>query len=154
VRWVAAAAAAVALVLAGWNVVLHREADQQRRIVAEREAMLEDIVQGQRVAVLTPTSGERQPVAYVFEGDGQLDVVTHGMEPNRPGVTSLWLWGQWGSSVRPLARFDVDTGQMDLHRLGTVPPGMDTAISFAVSLEPGTAKPVKPSRIVANGVVS
>jgi hypothetical protein len=154
VRWVAAAAAAVALVLAGWNVVLHREADQQRRIVAEREAWLVDVVQGQRVAALTPTSGERRPVAFVFARDGQLEVVTDGVEQNRPGSTSLWLWGQWGSSVRPLARFDVDTGQMALHRLGTVPAGMDSADAFAVSLEPGTAKPVKPSRIVANGVVS
>jgi anti-sigma-K factor RskA len=152
VRWIAVAAAVVAVVVGGWNVALQREADQRQRLVAERDAMLADIVTGRQIAALAPPGG-KQPVAYVYAHDTALMVVTDGVDRNDPKSTSLWLWGLWGDERRPLARFDVHTDGMDLHRMGTMPPGTDTAAGFAVSLEPGTATPVAPSRIVAIGAV-
>jgi anti-sigma-K factor RskA len=157
IAWIAAAAAAVVAVLAlgGWNLSLRQEVDHQRRITAERDAMLEQVLQpGRRMAALSPQPGAGRPVAYVLSGGGKLEVATAGMAPNSAGRTSFWLWGIWdGRAPAPLGRFVVDSRGMAMHTLGPVPPQMDTVRQFAVSIEPGTAKPARPSSIVAHGFV-
>jgi hypothetical protein len=153
--WLVAAAAVLAfLALAGWNMSLQREIGQQRQVVAQRDAMLQELVQpGRRMAALGPFDRKGPPVAYVMSRGDQLAVVTSGMDPNTPGSSSFWLWGQWDQRRVPLGRFDVRTGEMELHTVGAIPAGMKDVGAFAVSLEPGTAKPAEPTRIVALGGV-
>jgi hypothetical protein len=151
VRWVAVAAAVAAVVFAGWNVSLQRDMTEQRKLTAQRDAMLGTLLEGQRLAALPPADGKGRPVAYVFRRDGQLEVATHGMGRNAAGKDSYWVWAIWDGQPRPLGRFDVHTADMDFHTVGSLPPGVEAAKGFAVSLEPGTARPVKPSRIVAVG---
>jgi hypothetical protein len=156
IAWMAAAAAVVVLLaIGGWNVSLRQEVRTQQRIAAERAAMLEQVMQpGRRMAALKSQPGDGQPVAYVLSRRGNLEVATSGMGRNTAGKTSFWLWAIWDGNTRaPLGRFDVDNGEMTLHNLGPVPAHMDTVTLFAVSMEPGTAKPSKPSSIVARGLV-
>lgn len=152
--WVAAAACLALVVLGAWNVTLQQEVGRQRQVVAEREAMLVHLVQpGRRMAALRPYGTPGPPVAYVLSRGNDLEVVTSGMSENTPGRETFWLWGVWGQRQVPLGRFDVRTGDLTLHRIGSVPAGLGDVGSFAVSVEPGTAKPVKPTRIVASGGV-
>ncbi|MDQ1677545.1 MAG: hypothetical protein QOC93_2689 [Actinomycetota bacterium] len=156
IGWIAAAAAVAAVVaLGGWNVSLRNEVRDQQRIAAQRDAMLEQVMQpGRRMAALSPAPGDGSPVAYVLTRGGNLEVATSGMAGNTAGKTSFWLWGIWDGNTRaPLGRFDVSNGEMTLHNLGPVPPNMDTVTVFAVSREPGTARPRSPSSIVARGLV-
>ncbi|MCW2569109.1 MAG: putative transrane anti-sigma factor [Mycobacterium sp.] len=156
IAWIAAAAAVVVLVaLGGWNLSLRHEVRHQQRIAAERGAMLEQVMQpGRRMAALVPDSDDKRPVAYVLSRGGNLEVATSGMARNAAGKTSFWLWAISGdNSRRPLGRFDVESGQLALHNLGPVPAGMDSVARFAVSMEPGTAKPSRPTSIVAQGQV-
>jgi hypothetical protein len=153
--WIVAVAAVLALLALGaWNVSLQREVGQQRQVVAEREALLRELVQpGRRMAAQVPYREKGPPVAYVLSRGDELEVVTSGMSPNTPGRETFWLWGQWGQRRVPLGRFDVGTGDMALHAIGAVPLGMDDVDAFAVSVEPGAARPVTPTRIVAVGGV-
>jgi anti-sigma-K factor RskA len=156
IAWTAAAAAVAVLVaLGGWNLSLRQEVHHQQQLAAERDAMLEQVMQpGRRMAALVPKAGDKRPVAYVLSRGGNLEVATSGMARNAAGKTSFWLWGIWdGNTRRPLGRFNVETGQMALHDLGPVPANMDTVEVFAVSMEPGTATPSRPSSIVASGLV-
>jgi hypothetical protein len=153
-RWVAAAACLVLVVVAAWNLTLQREVAQQRQLAAQREAQLAQLTQpGLRIAALRPYDAEGAPVAYVFSRGDVLDVVTSGMGENRPGRDSFWLWGMSDQRRVPLGRFDVRTDGMTLHTLGALPAVTGDVKAFAVSVEPGTARPVKPTRIVALGGV-
>ncbi|HEY0485966.1 MAG TPA: zf-HC2 domain-containing protein [Mycobacteriales bacterium] len=153
-RWIAVAAVLALLVVGAWNVALQRQVHRQRQVVAEREAMLRQLVQpGRRMAALRPYGTQGPPVAYVLARDGQIDVVTAGLGENVPGRESFWLWGVWGRRQVPLGRFDVRSRSMALHTIGALPPGARDVGAFAVSVEPGTAKPTTPTRIVALGGV-
>lgn len=139
-----AAALVVAVLLGGWNVVL------QQRNAADRQATAELVRQlgrpGGRLATLSTPSG--QTVAYVLAANGKLQVVTDGMAANQGA--SYWLWRVSGSSPVPVARFDVTGGGLAVHKLDV---SVADAAAYAVSLEPGPARPAKPTKIIANGTV-
>ena len=150
---VAAAAAAVLVVLGGWNVSLQRDLRQQRDQNAQSQAILAQLItSGRRVAVLDKVT-DKSPVAYVIAQDGKLSVATTGMGPNGPGK-SFWLWAiRKDATKEPMGSFEVAGRGMAMHDVGTVPAAMGDVTTFAVSLEPGTATPSKPTSIVAQGVV-
>lgn len=154
IGWLTAAAAAVVLVaLAGWNFSLQQDVREQRRLTAESQATLEQLItSGRRVAVLGET-GDRRPVAYVLALDGKISVATTGMEPSGAGK-SFWLWSvRDGNIQQPMGHFDVAGSGIAVHDVATVPPAMEKVRIFAVSIETGTGTPSKPTRIVAQGPV-
>ncbi|WP_163513845.1 anti-sigma factor domain-containing protein [Fodinicola acaciae] len=139
-----AAAVVVAVLLGGWNVVL------QQQNAADRQATAELVRQlgrpGGRLATLSTPSG--QAVAYVLATGGKLQVVTDDLAANRTG--SYWLWRIAGASPEPVGRFDVTGAGLAVHKLDV--PVTDAA-AYAVSLEPGQARPAKPTKVIANGTV-
>jgi anti-sigma-K factor RskA len=139
-----AAALVIAVLLGGWNVVL------QQQNAAEQQATAELVRQlgrpGARLATLSTPAG--QPVAYVLAANGKLQIITDGMTANHDA--SYWLWRVAGSSPEPVARFDVTGGGLTVHKLDVA---VTDAAAYAVSLEPGQARPAKPTKVVANGTV-
>lgn len=157
-RWawiVTAAAIVLAVALGGWNVVLLQQNRSAQQAAEQRETTIRQLVQpGARIAQLSDPSGK--PMAYVLTRGGRMQIVTDGMAANKAGDTSYWVWGVSGAKadqVTPMARFDVSDPGVSLHDLGPKPDVALSMVAFAVSVEPGQAKPTKPTRIIAKGAV-
>jgi hypothetical protein len=155
--WVlTAAAVVVALLLGGWNVVLQEQQRGREQVAAQQQDLIRQLVRpGSRLASLSTPAGK--PVAYVLSSNGQLELLTDGMAANQAGSTSYWLWavlGEAGSAPQPVARFDVTGTDLAVHHLGKLPANAADAAAFAVSIEPGQARPTKPTTVLANGTVA
>ncbi|GAA1715993.1 hypothetical protein GCM10009765_75930 [Fodinicola feengrottensis] len=155
--WVLTAAAVViALVLGGWNVVLQQQQRARDQVAAQQQDLIRQLVRpGNRLAALSTPAGK--PIAYVLSSNGQLEIVTDGMAANAAGRTSYWLWAVPGgpnSAPQPVARFDVTGTGIAVHQLGATAASTSAAAAYAVSIEPGQARPAKPTTVLANGTVN
>ncbi len=160
VRWLAAAAAVIALVLGAGNIVQYQQtrdqdarADRQAaRLRADAEVLERLLRPGAQVSGLSPTSGG-PPVAYVVVHNGTMEVISHNMDRNDPDKNRYVLW-MVGDSGEPTAMtaFDVHQAGVSLAGAGRLPSvagGIDT---FAVSIEPRQdGLPARPTNVMAQG---
>ncbi len=108
-----------------------------------------------RVAALTSTgkpSADRSATIAV-RGD-QIEIITGGLTAS-PSGTSYWLWTLRcdtppPTDLRPIRGFTVPQAQFSVRSIGS-DPGFSTATCFAISEEPGTARPTAPTAVVAVG---
>ena len=160
-RWLTGAAAAGVAVLAGlgaWNVQLRNEQaelrSQQaelRQFVAERDALVQRLTEpGEaEIAVISAPGGERQ--ATVVVKDDRLSLITETL-PRRPGEGTYWLWSLRGPTDPdpvPLAGLNVPESKLSACNI-ELPAGLETR-AFAISEEPGLAKPATPTKVVGLG---
>lgn len=162
-RWLAAAAALVALALGVGNVVQYQQGrDAQREATAlraeQREAdrradLLGKLLQpGMQMSTLTPIGGG-EPAAYVLVDDGAVQVLTTGLDRNDPATERyvLWMVGD-GGNPKAMAAFDVAHAGVDLTSVGRLPSVAGGIDSFAVSIEPKQdALPARPTNVMAQG---
>ena len=151
VPWIAAAAAAVlALGLAGWNVALQRDRDQlSDRYMAAVRAV--ESGPAQTVPLAGP-DGDVAAVAVV--GREQVSLVVRTLPPNDVTSNVYVLWGKWGDGpVEPLGTFDVRTpGTEVVGGLELPGPSRRAPDLMAITREPGrTAPPATQQPLLASG---
>jgi anti-sigma-K factor RskA len=152
-RWLAVAAAAVLVALAGWNVLLQQQLSRQQARNTAAVQVLTRVAVSKDLATLV--DGKETPVGLVLLRGSQLDVVSMGL-PASQTATSYWLWALPASGAKPLAmgHFEVTATVAAVHTVGEMPTGLAVPAAFAVSVESGTAKPAAPSRVIASGKVT
>jgi hypothetical protein len=157
-RWVrgGAVAAALALIagLAAWNVRLHSDQDRLRDVVAQRDALVARLTEAgpARVAIIRGPAGTGERRATVVVKQGRLGLITETLPPGSPG-RMYWLWSLRGATDAapvPLAGFTVPETRFSACNIEP-PAGVDVTRSFAISEEPGTARPTRPTDLVAFG---
>ena len=152
-RALVAAAVATIVGLGLWNVVLaDSRADLQATAAEQAEIVSALLKPGQ--ATIAPLSDDRHSVVTVVARDGQLQVVTHGLEVNDADDTVYVVWGMRDGDPVPLGTFDVVEPEMDLRTVGSGKTGLDDYSAYGVSIEPGRSAPREPSTIVATGQVN
>jgi hypothetical protein len=148
-----AAAAAVVVGLGVWNVVLSTSRQQAEQTVAEQQHIVESLLApGQ--ATIAPLSSNGHRVATVVARNGEIQVVTSGLEVNDESATTYVVWGTSQQAPVPLGTFDVVRPQLDLRTVGSDHTGLDNFSGYAISLEKGRKAPAKPTDVVANGQVT
>jgi anti-sigma factor RsiW len=152
VQWVgAAAAAALALSLGGWNLVLRDDRDAAQQYGDRLAAAVRDLSRPDSTSIpLTTEDGSVVAVAVV--NDGGVRLVLDGLQPNGSG-TSYVLWAQDPSgAVRPVGAFDVEQSQVDVVDDLPVEGGVDAVTAYLVSQEQGDEAPPTPGGpVVASG---
>ncbi len=151
VPWIAAAAAAVlALGVAGWNVALQREREElSGRLTAAVRAVQSGPA---RTVPLTGPGGDVAAVALV--GRERVSLVVRTLPPNDVSSNVYVLWGKWGDGpVEPLAAFDVRTaGTAVVEGLELPGPPRPAPDLMAITREPGrTAPPTTQQPLLASG---
>ena len=157
-RWVplAAMAAAVALIagLAVWNVTLQSDQGRLRDVVAQRDELVARLTEAgpARVAIIRGPSGTGDRQATVVVKQGRVGLITETLPPEPPGRT-YWLWSLRNSADTdpvPLANFTVPETRFSACNIEP-PAGVDVTRAFAISDEPGTGRPTRPTHKVAFG---
>jgi len=164
-RWLAAAAAAVALVLGVGNIIQYqRTLDAERRADQRAAALRAEEQEANRrrelIRLLTQ-SGTRvsqlaengRTVGYVLIHDNQVEVLTDGMSRNdRTKEYVLWMIGSGGGNPRPIGKFDVSRSDIELRSVSELPSVSGGIAAFAVSIEPRQdGLPASPTDVVAEG---
>jgi anti-sigma-K factor RskA len=152
-RALAAAALAAIVGVGVWNVGLASERRHLESTLAQQSAVMDALVDPDR-ATLAPLGGDGQPVATVVPGEGEIEVVTHGLAVNDAAHTIYVVWGLHGDVPVPLGTFDVKGPQMTLQTVGSASTGAEQYDQYAVSLEPGRKAPSAPTDVVATGQVT
>jgi anti-sigma-K factor RskA len=162
VRWVAigAAAAAVVALVAGLvvsNVHLRDQKDDLRRVVAQRDAAIEQLTANgpAKVAALT-ADGQPSPdrrATLVVRGD-HIEIIVESLGPTT-GNETYWLWTlrcdtPKPTDLKPIRGFTVTQSDFSVRDIGS-DPGVASAPCFAISSEEGTATPKAPRQVVAVG---
>ena len=159
-RWVRAAAVAAGVTLIAaltvWNIRLHSDQDRLRDVVAQRDALVTRLTEAgpARVAVIRGPEGSGERRATVVVKQGRVGLVTETLPPDAPGQT-YWLWSLRGPTDQdpvPLAGFSVPESRFSACNIEP-PAGVDVSRAFAISAEPGTARPTRPTDIVAFGSI-
>jgi anti-sigma-K factor RskA len=163
IRWLAAAAAVLAIVLGAGNVVqyLQSRAADERSATAERRARTEADRRAELLRQLaqpgtkvTKLVADGKPVGYVFVRDGKVQVLTDGLPRNDTNTQTYVLWAvSQNGEAKPMAAFDVTRADIDLRGAGRLPSEAGGIKAFAVSLEPGRQPPAQPTKVVAKGAV-
>ncbi len=148
-----AAAVAAVLALGTWNVVLGSARDEAQTVASEQAEVLDALLQPGRAAI-APLVEDGRSVATVVARDGQLQVVTHGLDVNDRSDSTYVVWGTSAAAPVPLGTFDVVSPQTGLQTIGSASTGLDDYDAYAVSIEPGKQAPPEPSVIVATGEVT
>jgi anti-sigma-K factor RskA len=151
--FVAAAVAAV-LGLGTWAVVLGDDRDRAESVVAEQSQIMDALLQPGHATVAPVSDPGGHRVATVVARDGQVQVVTSGLQANNVFTTTYVVWGMGEGSPVPLGTFDVVQPHTDLRTVGSEQTGLDDYNAYAISLEPGRQAPATPSDVVANGQVT
>jgi hypothetical protein len=157
---VVAAAAAVLALIAGlgvWNVQLRSDQDDLRRIVAQRDAAIQQLTANgpARVAALT-VNGQPSPerrATLVVRGN-QVEIIMETLGPTT-GDQRYWLWTlrcdtPQPTDLKPIRGFTVTQPEFSVRDIGS-DPGVATATCFAISSEIGSATPTTPRQVVAVG---
>jgi hypothetical protein len=162
VRWVAigVAAAAVVALIAGLlvsNVHLRDQKDDLRRVVAQRDAAIEQLTANgpAKVAALT-ADGQPSPdrrATLVVRGD-HIEIIVESLGPTT-GNETYWLWTlrcdtPKPTDLKPIRGFTVTQSDFSVRDIGS-DPGVASAPCFAISSEEGTATPKAPRQVVAVG---
>jgi hypothetical protein len=162
VRWVAigVAAAAVVALIAGLlvsNVHLRDQKDDLRRVVAQRDAAIEQLTANgpAKVAALT-ADGQPSPdrrATLVVRGD-HVEIIVESLGPTT-GNETYWLWTlrcdtPKPTDLKPIRGFTVTQSDFSVRDIGS-DPGVASAPCFAISSEEGTATPKAPRQVVAVG---
>jgi hypothetical protein len=156
----AVAAAAVLALVAGlgvWNVQLRSDQDDLRRLVAQRDAAIQQLTASgpARVAALTG-NGQPSPerrATLVVRGD-QVEIIVETLVPTT-GNERYWLWTlrcdtPQPTDLKPIKGFTVTQPEFSVRDIGS-DPGVATATCFAISSEVGSATPTTPRQVVAVG---
>jgi hypothetical protein len=157
---VAAAAAAVLALIAGlgvWNVRLRSDQDDLRRLVAQRDAAIQQLTASgpARVAALT-VNGQPSPerrATLVVRGN-QIEIIVETLGPTTDNQR-YWLWTlrcdtPKPTDLKPIRGFTVTQPEFSVRDIGS-DPGVATATCFAISSELGSATPTTPREVVAVG---
>ena len=148
-----AAAAAVVVGLGVWNVVLSTSRQQAEETVAQQQHIVNSLLApGQ--ATIAPLSSNGHRVATVVARNGEIQVVTSGLQVNDAAATTYVVWGMSEQAPVPLGVFDVVRPRLDLRTVGSDHTGLDHFSGYAISLEKGRKAPAKPTDVVANGQVT
>ncbi|WP_425551919.1 anti-sigma factor domain-containing protein [Fodinicola feengrottensis] len=146
------AAAVVAVVTAAGGTYVAVDSRESGRAAAEQQLVRELEQPRSRISTLTTPSGE--PVGYLVASGATVEFIADGLLPS-PAGTKYWAWAiNAGRTTvaRPLAGFDTSNQRPVVHRLAASLAMVSAASTFAISLEPGTATPARPTQIVATGV--
>jgi hypothetical protein len=161
-RWVGigVAAAAVVALIAGLLVSNAHLRDQQadlRRVVAQREAAIEQLTANgpAKVAALT-TNGQPSPdrrATLVVRGD-HIEIIVESLGPTT-GNETYWLWTlrcdtPTPTDLKPIRGFTVTQSDFSVRDIGS-DPDVASAPCFAISSEEGMATPKAPRQVVAVG---
>ena len=154
------AAAAVLALIAGLLVSNARLRDQQddlRRVVAQRDAAIQQLTANgpARVAALT-ADGQPSPerrATLVVRGD-RVEIIVETLGATS-GDETYWLWTlrcdtPRPTDLKPIRGFTVAQSEFSVRDIGS-DPGVARARCFAISSELGTATPKVPRRVVAVG---
>ncbi|MGY1838561.1 MULTISPECIES: anti-sigma factor domain-containing protein [unclassified Modestobacter] len=150
----AAAAVAAVLVLGAWNVLLAGDRDAARAAAAQRSEVLDQLLVPGRAAIAPLTEEDGRRVATVVAREGQVQVLSTGLQPNDTSDSTYVVWGVADGSPEAIGEFDVVSPQMELRTVGSAATGLDEYGTYAISLEPGRQAPSEPTEIVANGQVT
>ncbi|MGI9008052.1 MAG: anti-sigma factor domain-containing protein, partial [Streptosporangiaceae bacterium] len=105
-----------------------------------------------QVVLTLAASGGR--TAKVRVRDGSVWLLPGKLPPDRTARQVYVLWQITGArSPKAVGSFDVSPGHRGPIRIGALPGAYSGTRAFAVSLEPGRAIPVRPSHLVAFGLV-
>jgi hypothetical protein len=154
------AAAAVLALIAGLLVSNARLRDQQddlRRVVAQRDAAIQQLTANgpARVAALT-ADGQPSPerrATLVVRGD-RIEIIVETLGATS-GDETYWLWTlrcdtPRPTDLKPIRGFTVAQSEFSVRDIGS-DPGVARARCFAISSELGTATPKVPRQVVAVG---
>ena len=154
-RALVAAGAAVIVALGVWNVSLSTSREQAQATAARAEQVVNSLRATPGRATMAPvTDKDGHRVATVVARQGQVQVVTSGLPVNDRARSTYVVWGTRTDAPVALGTFDVVDAGMDLRTVGSDRTGLDGYSGYAISLEPGTKAPSKPTDIVANGQVT
>jgi hypothetical protein len=161
-NWLGRAAAAAAVVLVAalgiWNVQLRSEQDDLRRIVAQREAAIQELTADgpARIAAVTEDGKPGTRYATVVVKEGRLEVITETLAPTSGEVT-YWLWrltGPTDAQPVPIEGFRVPSSRFGVNTLRLSGSDLVRVPLFAVSKEPSPRRPDKPTDIVGVGAAT
>ena len=153
------AAAAVVVLLAAvgalvaWNARLRADQHDLRRIVAQREALVQRLTSAgpAQIAIIRRPDGTGDRYATVVVKDGRIGLITETLQPQKDDST-YWLWSLSSAndaSPVPLAGFQVPETRFSACNIE--PPAGLEAYAFEISVEPGPQRPAKPGRLVGLG---
>jgi Anti-sigma-K factor rskA len=157
-RWqpITAAAAAAALVvgLAGWNVKLHGDQSDLRGSLAQRNEVITELTRPGvlKVAPITPPGSDTELGMIITRADG-ITLFANGLPTTAGGATQYWLWALTGptdAAPKPLAAFDV-TGNGPTAQVVSAGGGDLEAPVYAISTEARGSHPLKPIKVVGVG---
>lgn len=153
-----AAAAAVALIaaLGVWNLQLRSDQDNLKQVVAQREEVLQQLTANgpARVAALTDPAGASAPrkATLVVRGN-QVEIIVETLRAT-PTDRTYWLWtlncDDGAKDPKPVRGFTITQSAFSVRNIGSDADAA-TATCFAISSEPGTAKPSSPHQLQAIG---
>ncbi|GAA1707189.1 anti-sigma factor [Fodinicola feengrottensis] len=141
-----AAAMALVVVVAGGAYGL--ESRYVARAAAEQRLVRELEQPRSRLATLATPVGK--PVGYLVASGGTVEFIADGLASS-PAGQRYWAWAVSGTVARPLAGFSTDDAGPALHPLAVRFSTISAAVTFAISLEPATTTPIRPTQVVASG---
>lgn len=150
------AVAAVALILAlgVWNVFLTDSRSQAEAAAAAQTRVLEQLLTPGRATIAPVRDDDGRRLATVVARDGEIQVVTDGLEVNDSDDSTYVVWGMGTDQAVPIGTFDVVHSQIDLRTVGSTASGLDDYSAYGISLEPGRQAPATPTDVVATGEVT
>jgi anti-sigma-K factor RskA len=149
-----AAAAALIVALAVWNVVLADSRSQAEATAEAQAGILSALLEPGRATIAPVSDPDGHSLATVVARDTEIVVVAHGLRVNDTSDSTYVVWGVRSDEPVALGTFDVVHTQMDLRTVGSTETGLDDFTGYAVSLEPGQTAPPAPTDVVAAGEVT
>jgi hypothetical protein len=155
----AAAAVAVIAALGGWNVQLRSDRNDLQQIAAQRESAIQQLTANEpaRVAALTDPNAptEARKATLVVRGN-QVEIIVETLGAT-PADQTYWLWTlncdgglAKAKDLKPVRGFTISQSAFSVRDIGSDADAA-TATCFAISSEPGTATPEKPTAVEAAG---
>jgi hypothetical protein len=146
-----AAALALVLGLAAWNLTLRTDNAARRDALSRRDAALSCLASPSAAKAQLRSSGAETGAACVV---GQRAyVVVDNLQPNDPSSVYVLWWQDARQGLHAVERFDVEADRTAVYELPIRVAPADVR-GLAISLEPGRALPEKPTRPIASGAVT
>jgi hypothetical protein len=148
-----AAAAAVALVvaLAGWNLALRSDNATASAALARRNAALACLASPEAAKVQLRSVNEPRGAACI--GGDRAYLVVDRLAPNDARSLYVLWWQDKADALHPVEGFDVTGTGPAVYALPIAVAPSDVR-GMAISLEPGRTVPAQPTRRIASGAVT
>ncbi|MGY1827891.1 MULTISPECIES: anti-sigma factor [unclassified Blastococcus] len=153
-RALVAAAVAAVVGLGVWVAALDRARDDLRATVAAQEEVVAELLRPGRAAIAPLTAEDERQVATVVVREGDVQVVTDGLERNDTSSTTYVVWGLGAGDPVALGEFDVVRSQIEVRAVRSEGTGLDDFPAYGISIEPGRQAPSAPTEVVATGQVT